>query len=79
VGPFFSYALLPPIPKSSLVTLRVVAVAALCMLYSRRPHFPSSPSPLFDPPEGFHFETPPQKAVTRPYGQFQHGDGTTSS
>jgi hypothetical protein len=37
------------------------------------------PLSLFDPPGGSHFETPPQKAVTRPYGQFLHGDGTTSS
>jgi hypothetical protein len=43
--------------------------------------FPPPPLPfsLFNPPGGSHFETPPQKAVTRPYGQFQHGDGTTSS
>jgi hypothetical protein len=55
-----------------------VAVAALVSFSGPSALSSFSPSPLFDPPGGSHFETPPQKAVTRPYGQILQGDGTIS-
>jgi hypothetical protein len=52
-----------PLPTQEIERKRVVVLATICMLYSGLPHFPSSPSPLFDPPGGSHFETTPQKLL----------------